>query len=59
MELIVSKWKLDFQAPNAEYVDITTLMVQPFSPSTETLKKIQDIQKKEPVPLDELKNHQH
>lgn len=57
--LIISKWKIDYLAPNAEYTDITDLMVQPFSPSPETLKVIKDIQKKDPIPLAELKEHEH
>jgi len=59
VDLIVSKWKIDYQSPGTKYVDVTDQMVQPFSPSPETLKVIQDIQKKDPVPLDELQNHEH
>jgi hypothetical protein len=33
-------------------------MVKPFNPDEATLKIIKGIQKQDPVPLEELKNHQ-
>ena len=59
VDLIVSKWNLDFQAPGAKFIDVTDLMVKPFSPTKETLKVIKDIQKQDPVPLEVLKEHKH
>ena len=59
VDLIVSKWNLDYQTANASFVNVTDLMVEPFSPSKETLKVIKDIQKKDPVPLEVLKEHKH
>ena len=57
--LIISKWNLDYQASDASFVDVTDLMVKPFSPTKETWIVIKDIQKKDPVPLDVLKDHKH
>lgn len=59
VDLIISKWEIDYLAPGARCIDITHLMVKPFAPSPETLKVIKDIQKKDPVPLDVLKEHKH
>jgi hypothetical protein len=41
-----------------EFIDVTDLMVKPFNPDEETLKTIKEIQKQDPVPLEELTNHQ-
>lgn len=59
VDLIISKWNLDYQASDASFVEVTDLMVKPFSPTKETWKLIKDIQKKDPVPLDVLKEHKH
>ena len=59
VDLILSKWNLDFQVPGAKCIDVTDLMVKPFSPTKETLKVIKDVQKQDPVPLEVLKEHKH
>jgi len=48
-----------YQQSGVEFIDVTDLMVKPFNPDEETLKIIKDLQKKDPVPLEELKNHKH
>lgn len=58
LDVIVSKWNIVYQRSGVEFVDVTDLMVKPFGPDEKTLKIIADIQKKPPVPLEELKNHQ-
>ena len=59
VDVIVSKWNIVYQRSGVEFIDVIDLMVRPFNPDEETLKTIKDIQKQDPVPLDELKNHQH
>ncbi len=56
--VIVSKWDIVYQRSGVEFVDVTDLMVQPFDPSEKTRKIIKEIQKQNPVPLEELRDHQ-
>ena len=57
VDLIVSKWDVVFQRTGVEVVDVTDLMVTPFSPDEETRKVLESLREKAPVPLDQLKNH--
>ena len=59
VDVIVSKWDVVYQRAGVEFVDVTDLMVQPFDPNESTLKVIQEVLKRAPVPLEELKNHKH
>ncbi len=56
VDVIVSKWNIVYQRPGVEFVDVTDLMVKPFNPDEATLKIIKEIQKQDPIPLEELKN---
>lgn len=56
--VIVSKWDITYQRSAADFVDVTELLVQPFDPDEKTQKIIKEIQKQEPVPLEELEGHQ-
>ena len=58
VNVIVCKWDIVYQQNGVEFIDVTDLMVNPFNPDEATLKIIKDIQKLDPVPLEELKNHQ-
>jgi len=59
VDVIVSKWNIAYQRSGVEFIDVTDLMVRPFKPDRETLKIIKDLQKQDPVPLKELKNHEN
>ena len=59
VDVIVSKWDIVYQRSGVEFVDVTDLMVQPFDPDESTLKTIQEVLKRAPVPLEELENHKH
>jgi hypothetical protein len=59
VDVIVSKWNIVYQLPAVKFVDVTDLMVKPFDPDEATLTVIKDIQKQDPIPLEELKRHQH
>lgn len=56
VDVIICKWDIVYHGSGIELVDVTDLMVQPFNPDKETLKTIKDVQKHDPVPLDEIKN---
>ena len=56
--IIVSKWDLAYQRSNAQFVNVTELIVKPFDPDEKTQKMIEEIQKQEPVPLEQLQHHQ-
>lgn len=58
VDVIVSKWDMVYQAPNAEFVDVTDLMIKPFHPSEKALKWVEDIKKQPPISLEEAKNIQ-
>jgi hypothetical protein len=59
VEVIVSKWDLVYQRSGVEFVDVTDLMVEPFDPDEETQRIIKEIQRQDPVPLEELADHRH
>jgi hypothetical protein len=46
-----------YQAPEAEFVDVTQLMIRPFHPNARTLKTVKEMEKAPLVPLEELKKH--
>ncbi len=58
VDVIVCKWDIVFQRSGVKFIDVTDLMVKPFNPDEKTQKIIKDIQKQDPVPLEELKKHQ-
>ena len=57
IDVIVSKWDIVYQGSGVESIDVTDLMVKPFDPDEETLKMLKELQKQDPVPLEELKEH--
>ncbi len=56
VDLIVSKWEVVYQSPDAEFVDITDLMIKPFNPSEKTLKIVTELTKHPPITLQEAMN---
>ena len=57
VDVIVSKWALDYRGPTAQFVDVTDLLTAEFDPSAETLQGIREIVAQAPVPLDQLGDH--
>ncbi len=57
VDIIVSKWDVAFRRDGAAVIDVTDLMVKPFSPDEATRKVLESVRKKAPVPLDQLKKH--
>jgi len=58
VDAIISKWAMVCQRSGFEFIDVTHLMVKPFNPDEQTLRMIEEIQKQDPVPVEEIKNHQ-
>ncbi len=56
VDVIVSKWAINYSAADASLIDITDEMVAPFNPDERTLKIIADLRTKAPVPLKDLEN---
>jgi len=63
VDLIVSKWQVDYLAPDAETVDVTLEMVQAFEPDPGVLERIQQMMKIKPLAEEEVerleKEHSH
>jgi len=58
VDAIVSKWNIAYKRAGVEFIDITDPLVRAFNPDKKTLEIIKDIQKQEPVPLEDLKSHE-
>ena len=63
VDMIVSKWQIDYLASDAEVVDVTLDMAKMFEPKPGTLEAIQELMKKEPLAEEEVerleKEHPH
>lgn len=54
VDIIVSKWQIDYQIKDAEFVDITDALVALYHPNEKVLKTIESIKPIEPVSEDEI-----
>lgn len=54
VELIVSKWELDYQAADAETVDVTMELAKLFNPREKAYQWIEQIKDKKPIDSKEL-----
>ena len=54
VDIIVSKWDVVYEKPSIEIADVTLYLVKLFNPDEETLKTIEDLLKKPPMPLLEV-----
>jgi len=57
VDLIVSKWDVDWQAEGVVFVDVTERMAAPFHPDEATLKILRQLPHQAPVANDKLKGH--
>jgi hypothetical protein len=56
VDVIVSKWDIVYQAPGAEFVDVTAPMIRLFRPNAKARPmNLKELEKTPLVPLDELK----
>ncbi len=58
VDVIVSQWQVVHQVSGLELIDVTGALVEPFAPDAQTLDIIESLRGQEPVPLEELGNHQ-
>ncbi len=54
VDVIICKWDIVYKRADAELVDVTNQMVKLFDPDEATLKVIEELLKKPPVPLKDL-----
>ncbi len=57
VDLIISKWAMDYQSDSAKFVDVTSFLVAEFEPSKKTLKTIKELRRRSPVSASDLENH--
>lgn len=55
----VIAWEYDYTGKNVERVDVTDLLVAQFNPSPKTLKTIEQLTQKKPIPLETLDRTAH
>jgi len=49
VDVIVSKWDIEYHGPNVTFVDVTEALIQPFKPTEERIKIIRDVMAKPPL----------
>ncbi|MBN2514276.1 MAG: hypothetical protein JXB18_15160 [Sedimentisphaerales bacterium] len=49
VDIIVSKWKIDYQVDGAQFMDVTDVIVALYKPSEKALKSIEAIKKTKPI----------
>lgn len=54
VEVIVSKWEVNYQSPGIKVVDVTDDLMALFHPSARGLKWAKDIQTHPPVPIEQI-----
>jgi len=57
VDVIVSKWSIAYQQSEVKFIDVTEPMVLLFEPDKETLNITKEIQKQDPIPIEELGNN--
>jgi hypothetical protein len=58
VDIIVSKWSVTYRAEDAELVDVTDLMVEPYKPNARARKSIEAVRKKPPISREEIEQHE-
>lgn len=51
-------FECNFAGPGVEVVDVTDTLVELYAPTAETLQVIEELRRRDPVPLEDL-NHEH
>jgi Skp family chaperone for outer membrane proteins len=57
VDVIVSKWEVNYQSPGAKVVDVTDDLVALFHVSAKGLEWVKDIKNHPPVPLEQIADH--
>jgi hypothetical protein len=58
VDVIVSKWTIEYHDPNVILVDVTEALIQPFEPTEEDLEIIHDVMAAPPVPEKEIRERE-
>jgi hypothetical protein len=58
VDIIVCKWDIDYQQSGVEFINVTDLLVKLFDPDERTLESVRECQAMDPIPLEELRDHQ-
>ncbi|MBC8405005.1 MAG: hypothetical protein H8E15_07250 [Planctomycetes bacterium] len=56
VDLILSRWEIDYRSSSAQALDLTELIAAEFKPNEATLKAMREIMKTEIVPANQLKS---
>ena len=59
VDVLISKWRIAYEGPNAKYVDVTDVLVMLFDPDDETLDVIEQVKAIDPLPGEQLESHDH
>ena len=59
VDVMISKWRIAYEGPNAKYIDVTDKLVLLFDPDDETLDVIEQLKAIDPIPADQLNSHDH
>jgi nitroreductase len=57
VDMIISKWEVNFQGPNIQTEDVTDKLVALFHTSDQGWKQAKDIQQKPPLPIENITIH--
>ena len=55
VDVIVSKWDIEYHDPNATFLDVTESLIQPFRPTEERMKIIRELREKPPLTEKEIR----
>lgn len=58
VDVIVSKWEFDYKAPDAEVIDITDQLIEPFGPSERVWNIVRDMKDKAPLSEEDILSHE-
>ena len=59
VDLIVSKWQIDYINPDIQTVDITLRIIEPFEPKAKALQWIEQLKDKAPLSDEDIDRHGH
>jgi len=58
VDVIVSKWDIEYHSPVVVFVDVTEVLIQPFNPTEETLEIIKEVRAVPPLSEKEIRERE-
>jgi hypothetical protein len=58
VDVIVSKWDIEYHDPNVAFVNVTEALIQPFKPTEERMKIIRALIRKPPISEKEIRQRE-